>query len=62
MLDPGKQREKIMAECERRGIVVEQKGQAFVLRGPGVDLKCADLAILDERDLQPYQPNTRGRT
>ena len=55
--DPRKQRQReaIRAECQRRGIKVETRGNAFSLTGPGVSLLAADLANLDANDLRPYQ-------
>ena len=58
--DPRKQiqRDVILAECARRGIRLEQKGQAYLLTGPGVYVLAADLALLSETDLHAFVPRT----
>ncbi len=50
------QREAIRAQCEARGIKLEQRECSYRLTGPGVDLICSDLANLDANDLRPQQP------
>lgn len=47
------QRQAIRDACAHRGIKVTQRGGAFMLRGPDVDLWTTDLALLDAKDLQP---------
>ena len=54
-----RQREAIRAECQKRGITVARRGNAFSLSGPGVSILAADLANLDENDLRPCQPQAR---
>ena len=54
-------RDAIMAECARRGITIEQRGQSWLLLGPGVDLTAADLANLEVHDIAPYQPRKADR-
>ena len=58
MHDPReRRRQAIKAEAARRRIQVTQRGAAFVLLGPGVDLTVADLADVNVRtDLVPYMP------
>ena len=51
-------RASIMAECARRGIQIQQRGQAHKLIGIGVCLLCADLGDLSETDLRPFVPTT----
>lgn len=51
-----KQREQIIDECARLGIVIAQRGQAVSLTGRGVSILVSDLANLDPRDLAPYEP------
>ena len=49
-----RRRERILAAAADRGIQVEQLAHGWRLRGPGVDLVCADLAVLRvEVDLRP---------
>lgn len=42
---------RVQAEIERLGIQVERQGQAFRLRGAGIDLTVASLAALNVSDL-----------
>jgi hypothetical protein len=55
-----RQRETIMNECRRRGVVVEERGECYLLHGPGVDLAVADLANLDMQDIEPYMPRKQS--
>ena len=49
-----RRRARILAAAAERGIQVEQLANGWRLRGPGVDLVCADLAVLRvEVDLRP---------
>lgn len=46
--------EAIRAACLARGIEIDQREGFCVLSGPGVDMKVADLAQIDVRDLQAH--------
>lgn len=49
-----RRRARILAAAADRGIEVVQLTHGWRLRGPGVDLVCADLAVLRvEVDLRP---------
>ena len=56
-----RQRAIVLAECQRRGITIQQQGKAWVLRGPGVDLLVADLASVTLDNLEPHLPRERMR-
>ena len=55
------QREAIKAQCEARGIKIEERERCYLLRGPGVDLMTVELADLSETDLLPCGPRRRER-
>ncbi len=47
-------REAIRAACAARGITLTERAGYCILRGRGVDMKVADLAQIDLRDLEPH--------
>jgi len=54
--------EAIRAQCEARGIKIEQREQCYLLRGPGVDLMTVELADLSATDLLPYGSSRPSRS
>ena len=48
-----RRREEVLALARERGVTIERRGQAWHLRGPGVDIACTDLAMLDADDFEP---------
>lgn len=54
-------RQRVRQECQERGIAIRQRGKAWHLSGPGIDLLTADLANVEPSLLKPYQPRERMR-
>lgn len=47
--------DRILAECERRGLTVARVGKVWHIIGRGVDIRVLQLDSVDVQDLIPHQ-------
>ena len=50
--------DRILVECERRGLTVERVGAGWRIYGRGVDIRVLRLEDVDLRELNPH---SRGK-
>ena len=50
--------DRILVECERRGLTVERVGAGWRIHGRGVDIR---VMRLEDVDLRELNPNSRGK-
>lgn len=50
--------DRILAECERRGLTVARVGKVWIIHGRGVDIR---VLRLEDVDLRELNPNSRGK-
>ncbi len=50
--------DRILVECERRGLTVARVGKVWHIHGRGVDIR---VLRLEDVDLRELNPNSRGK-